>query len=246
MLGGGDFRSFTSKVDGADAWNTAATGYVGYTYAAAASKTTFTLETYQGIPYAEFYVTSFSAGSMAAVSSSSLPLELMSFSAKSVNDRTKMQWLTSSEADVDHFELERSNGNNSWVALGRIAARNTAGNQSYEWWDDKPASGVNYYRLKMVDIDGDFKYSKVVSIKTGTTSVLVYPNPNQGRFSVEINNAGRKSSLQLFDVSGRSVHKQQLMNGVNLVTVKSLPGGIYMLKVEDGGQVHLERLILTK
>jgi predicted outer membrane repeat protein len=234
------------KVNGNDAWNTAATGYTGYTYAASASKTTYTLGSYQGIKYAEFYVTSFSAGSMALVSSVALPLDLLSFTGKLINNKTKLQWLTTSEVNVAHYEVERSNNGNSWIQIGQVAAKNTAGDQQYELWDNNPTNGWNYYRLKMVDIDGRFKYSKVIAVRTNGPSLQVYPNPSNGQFTVLIDRAASRTFLQLFDASGKVVHQQQLVQGINQVNTKKLSGGIYVLKIEDDAQIHTERMIITK
>lgn len=234
------------KVDGTNAWNAGATGYTGYRYGTTASKATFTLGTYQGLQYAEFYVTSFSSGTMAAVPPTALPLDLLSFSGKLVNDKTKLQWVSSNEVNVSHFEVERSNNNNSWSRIGQVQAGNATGNQAYELWDNNPTNGVNYYRLKMIDKDGQYTYSKMITIRTNGPSLQVYPNPNNGQFTIQIDNAGRSTSLQLFDANGKMVHKQQLVQGINQVNLKMISAGIYMLRIEDESQSHIERLIITK
>jgi hypothetical protein len=234
------------KVNGADAWNTDATGYTSYKFADTASKTTFTLGTYQGLQYAEFYITSFSSGSMAAITSSPLPLDLLNFSGRLINDKSRLEWLTANEENVSHFEVERSTGNNEWVSIGQVPARNIAGNQSYTFWDIQPANGWNYYRLKMVDIDRRFKYSKMIAVRKNGPTLLVYPNPNKGQFVVQIDNAASRSTLQLYDASGKLVHQQLLVQGINTINVQKLSGGVYILKAEDGAQHYIERMIIRK
>ncbi|NML20947.1 T9SS type A sorting domain-containing protein [Pseudoflavitalea sp. G-6-1-2] len=232
------------KVDGANAWNGTAAGYTGYVYSEKATKTTFTLGEYQGAQYAEFYVTSFSSGTMAVVQSAPLPLDLLSFSGQLINEKTKLQWLTANEVNLDRFDVERSSNNNNWKVIGQVNAKNTAGNQSYELWDNNPGSGWNYYRLKMVDIDSQYKYSKVVAVRTNGPALQVYPNPSNGQFTIQSDNAA--SELKMFDVNGRLVHSQRLVQGGNKINAGVLSRGVYVLKIEDGVKIYIERMIISK
>lgn len=234
------------KVDGADAWNGTAAGYTGYVYAEKATRTTFTLGQFQGNQYAEFYVTSFSSGTMSVVQSSPLPLDLLSFSGQLINDKTKLQWLTANEVNVDRFDIERSSNNDNWKVIGQVSAKNAAGNQSYELWDNNPGSGWNYYRLKMVDIDSQYKYSKVIALRSNGPSLLVYPNPSNGQFTVQVDQGGAVSSLQMFDVNGKLVHSQPLVQGTNKVNAGIVSKGVYVLKIEVGVKTYIERMVIAK
>lgn len=233
------------KVNGTDAWDTDATGFTGYKYADSASRSTFSIGSFQGLQYAEFYVTSFSSGSMALAPVGTLPLDLLSFTGKMINQRTKLEWLTTNEMNLSGFEVERRS-NDAWIRIGRLAAKNISGDHRYEIWDEQPASGMNYYRLKMIDTDGSFKYSKMIMVSVNLPSLEIYPNPNKGQFSVRIDNAARTAALKLFDASGKMVHQQQLVQGMNRVDVRSLSGGMYVLRIDNEWQSYSERLIIAK
>ncbi len=107
-----------------------------------------------------------------------LPLNILSLNAGYVNNSLKVWWNTSNEINATFYEVERSVDGRTFATIGSVAARNTSGSNHYDLVDLNPLSGVTYYRLKMTDKDGTFRYSKVVVVNTRLRGVVaIYPNP---------------------------------------------------------------------
>ena len=107
----------------------------------------------------------------------------MSFRTNKDDLFVQLSWITAGEYNVDRFEVERSVGGLPFYYLHSVKATNGATNKSYEWVDVKPAPGVSFYRLKMIDMDAVFNYSSTVRVDRGRSpgGILVYPNPFLGR-----------------------------------------------------------------
>lgn len=112
-----------------------------------------------------------------------LPVTLLSFRAVKSGETVLLTWETASEENSDHFAIERSGNALHWEEVGRInAAGNSPINTSYSLTDHQPLQGVNYYRLKMVDRDGNFKLSETRRVDFGNEGnrVGIFPNPAHG------------------------------------------------------------------
>ena len=110
-----------------------------------------------------------------------LPIELIDFQVNLTEARrVKIEWTTASEINTSHFEIERSENGNLWE---RILTKPAAGESQqvihYELWDDSPLMGESYYRLKSIDLDGQFSISEVrtINIVDSDESVYIFPNP---------------------------------------------------------------------
>ncbi len=109
----------------------------------------------------------------------SLPLKLLSFSGALQNDKINLQWETTNEKNVLGFEIERITGA-TWNKIGFVASSSVnALSNHYAFTDSFPQKAINYYRLKIVDIDGKFVYSDIISIEVKPDKNLIYQNfPN--------------------------------------------------------------------
>ncbi len=172
-----------------------------------------------------------------------LPIELLSFTGKSINEINQLKWETSLEVNASHFDIERSTNANYFVKIGLVTANNSnkeASNYSFDNID--PTAGENYYRLKMVDIDSKYKYSKVIQItnadKVGVVGYF-YPNPSDSKqASVDIiaKEAGQWSIVN-YDLTGKIINyqKEVLVKGFNKISVDNLSQGetLFMLQNKD-------------
>lgn len=138
-----------------------------------------------------------------------MPVELTSFSAHNKGTGVTLDWSTAQELNNRYFDVERSVNANEWTLVGRV---NGAGNsqtvKNYNAFDASPVSGINYYRLKQVDFDGNFKYSKTVSIKADgpVMNISVFTNPFHSTLSVNFNSAtSQMVSARLMDITGKQV-----------------------------------------
>lgn len=186
-----------------------------------------------------------------------LPIYLSTFSAKKYTERSsRLNWSSSSEINSDYFGIERSKDGNNWETIGRVAA---AGNSSkelaYEFIDDKlplirSKEQVFYYRLRMTDLDGQYKYSDVRGINFGKLSegvVTIYPNPTVEHINVDLSgmdlDAG-KVDLFVYDMTGRQVIKKCIIgNGIELIDVSQLPANTYNVVVKQGETAYQQRVI---
>lgn len=101
-----------------------------------------------------------------------LPEELLSFTAEPVGARVQLSWRTASEIGSDYFGLERSVDGIAFEEIGRVTAAHESQSEiAYEAFDDAPFVGMSFYRLAMTDLDGSVRYSDVVAVNRGDTSL---------------------------------------------------------------------------
>lgn len=176
-----------------------------------------------------------------------LPVRLISFEVRKVEDQSLIQWKTASEQNSSHFEVERSEDARNFQYLGSVAGRgDTNEQQSYRYVHSAPSSGLNYYRLKQVDLDGKFAYSQIRSIRfVEGGSVTLYPNPVANTFSLDGYSA--KRSVYIYDILGRLVLKKDNVDAKGLISIGQFDSGIYNVKiVDDNGATSSHRLIKVR
>jgi len=175
-----------------------------------------------------------------------LPVTLLNFTASLLNCKPALNWITESEINSDRFEIERATQNTTdWVTIGNATAQgNSAIRNKYNFSDVTVSASTQkvFYRLKMIDKDGQYKYSPVVPvfINCKTTQINTYPNPVQhGLLNVNIitiNN--EKTEAVLMNATGQVVLKMNLKNGLNNVNVSNIANGEYLLKVNAINSVN--------
>jgi hypothetical protein len=174
----------------------------------------------------------------------SLPVRLVSFTGQQLDGQVQLKWQSSSEENTSHFDVEKSaDGKNFSPVLTKKAQGNSAELVSYNALDNSPLSGTSYYRLKMVDLDGTFEYSKMVAVSAESELLVrAYPNPSKGN-SVHLI-AGNGSKLVLKSVSdlfGKQVGYQaaNAPEGLQVNFAQPLPAGFYVatLAGNDNGQL---------
>jgi len=185
--------------------------------------------------------------------SAALPVELVDFKGEKFEKSIDLTWTTRNEANNNHFEIEYSTDNQTFINVGRVEAQgeNEAENY-YDFAHEDYRTGVNYYRLKQVDKDGHFVYSEVVNIAIPTkkNQVIVFPNPSpDGHLQVAFN-AGynAKVTIEIYDVAGRKVHdvNKNAELGMNeyQLNLQFLERGMYILQAEQGDFLFVEKVVL--
>lgn len=169
-----------------------------------------------------------------------LPVTLISFNVFTEGQTANLKWATSSEKNSKGFEVQRSGDAASWTKIGYTESQNSNGTSqlTYHFNDVSPLQGKSYYRLKMVDLDASFAYSRVVSIDIKGEMVYVSPNPTSGTIKLIKSNLSEVKKVELVNTNGQVVYKakQITAEGIN---VKGLVGnGAYILRVNyaDGSQ----------
>jgi hypothetical protein len=186
-----------------------------------------------------------------------LPVELLSFTATAKNNDVLLSWTTASENNNKGFEVERSADNRSFEFASFVkGAGNSSRKLTYGLTDAKAFTTANsnvlYYRLKQVDMDGKFAYSNTVRVTNGTqkaNAVSVYPNPFNSAYNVAFNAVEAGSvTLKMTDIQGRVVAEQTsvALKGLNELAITNLSGleaGIYFVKVTVDGETQVLKLV---
>lgn len=165
-----------------------------------------------------------------------LPVELTGFTAYRTGKQVMVNWQTAVEDDVDYFLVERSADGINFNYLKTVAAAiNGQRPNTYEVRDDTPLSGVNYYRLTTVDLDGTTHLEGVrtVLVEEGITAAKLYPNPVTDQLTVAFRGSGK---VTILDGVGRILHTAVATDGHSWPGVANLPTGRYYLQlVTDTG-----------
>lgn len=159
-----------------------------------------------------------------------LPVRLVSFEGKSESNQTKLTWKTSSESSNKGFEIERSADARSFQKIGFADGNgDTKEINTYHFTDLNPLVR-GYYRLKQLDYDGKFEYSKIIEVKGDGANVKVYPNP-AGEY-LTISGISQKQPFSIVDRNGRAVLKG-LVKEKDQIDVRMLGAGSYIVKVGE-------------
>ncbi|HET8827872.1 MAG TPA: T9SS type A sorting domain-containing protein [Pelobium sp.] len=171
-----------------------------------------------------------------------LPLTLTSFTSKIGNNGADLTWTTASEENFNGFEVQRRSDNSEFSKTGFVAG----GKSNYTFTDLSPINGNNYYRLKMIDNDGTFKYSDVKVVRYGLNDtkvdVSVYPNPVSDFTNISFNVAvSGESSISLSNIQGRVVKNvnSNVLAGTNTIklNLSDIASGTYILTVSQNGKI---------
>lgn len=233
------------KVNGTNAYNTAATGYKEYTYAAVADTNHFTLGSYQGIRYVEFVATHFSSGSIALKTTTPLAIKLGTIVATNKGNNNVIDWYTLQADANDLMVLERSNDGKVFETLTTIMADRKQ--SAYHYVDLQPFDGLNYYRIKLVDVNQAYTYSKIVTAFVNNSSAIAleaYPNPALDKVQLHIQgNIHPQALLSLYDSYGRQVWQQSPKGHQETLDLSHLSKGLYFLTYRDAQKKHTIKLI---
>ena len=206
---------------------------------------TFTYNTYTG---------TFSPFGMGG-SGGPLPVKLLYFKAKNQNGTSHITWATASEINNDYFNIEKSKDGKNFETIGKI---NGAGNSQqilkYAFIDSNLASGINYYRLKQTDYNGEFSYSDIEIIsdyKENKIKLSLYPVPAVNNLNVELNSkTDFESKVRIINMMGTSVFEKNIniQRGNNLIEMNltNLTDGIYFIQVEGLEVYKNTRFVIKK
>jgi hypothetical protein len=166
-----------------------------------------------------------------------LPVSIKSFKASLLNNSTSMVWNTTNEINVDGFTIERSEDGNSYTKIGFVAAKNKASN-TYSFNDVLQIKNATYYRLKITDKDGSFKYSSVIVMNAKSAIKLdVYPNPASNTLVITHPKASVNSLVKIINIDGKNIFAQNMQNGAtqSTIDVSKLIKGNYLVVFENDG-----------
>ena len=182
-----------------------------------------------------------------------LPVKLISFSGRLNGSKVDLNWVTANELNTKQFEVERSGDGQVFTKIATVTAKGNSNTPtSYDLVDPAPLKGVNYYRLKIVDIDGKFEYSQVIIIRIENSIQLVTkvaPNPFTGKIDVYLTlTHNTPVDFRFIDINGRLVFSKSVngLKGFNWFTINDLDrlqSAPYMLHIKTDDAVIVEKLI---
>ena len=183
-----------------------------------------------------------------------LPVTIASVKAYSKNAGIQVEWTVVSEYNIDRYEVEKSLNGRQFTKSGSLNSTRANSNvTNYNWYDPSPATGVNYYRIAIVDKDSKVRYTQTVAVKTGKglAGISVYPNPVVGnQFVLQMNNTVKGIyTLSLINKLGQQVFVKTIQSnttsGTQTIEIGNIAAGTYQLKIIGGGSTFVQQIIKT-
>jgi hypothetical protein len=194
------------------------------------------------------------------VGTNPLPVELSSFSAVILENGVMLKWKTETEVSNYGFEVQRSNSNvqnQNWQTVGFVEGHgNSNSPKDYSFIDENVIAGKYSYRLKQIDTDGKFDYSKVVEVDFGSPVKYElshnYPNPFNPSTTIRYSvSESSMINLSIFNSLGEKI--EELVNEVKepgVYTVKfdakKYPSGTYLYRIQSDNFASTKKMILVK
>lgn len=181
-----------------------------------------------------------------------LPIDLVFFNGINNDNMIKLNWTTTMEENFDYFIVERSLNAVTFYPIGKVGGKGIRQSgqhktNHYIYYDTFPVQGINYYRLKSVDLDGSFEYHKTISINFYNKPVRIitsYPNPvTNTEFTVRVNFPVDNATIELFNCNGILVYRGSLQYQMQKISPGIKQPGIYILKLNYQNTTFLDRLV---
>lgn len=175
-----------------------------------------------------------------------LPVTWLHFTAENAENNNILDWATSMEVQAKDFNIERSFDGLKFDSIGSVkASGNTNSPVHYKYIDRNVnllGSSIFYYRIKQIDIDGNYAYSNIASVRMPVVArkSIVYPNPTSHSVNIHISDTQLVGSEgQLFDLNGKPIMRIQIQSNLVQVNLFDLSSGIYLLKLSNGETLRI-------
>ena len=190
------------------------------------------------------------------ISGIAVPLHLLSLTAHGAdNNNVVLQWQTTNEVNTASFFIERSTSNGSFTAIGSLNAVGS-GASSYQFSDIAPQVGTNFYRLKMIDKDGKFSYSQVVSASVSNAAnnnniqiINLAPNPAVNSTTIYFKQGVSVANIAVYNALGVKVLAQEFGGAVRnsfVLPTASLQAGTYIVNVKTALGTYSSKLQIVR
>ncbi len=169
-----------------------------------------------------------------------LPVSLVHFNGQWNGPSIELKWNTASEFHTHEYQIEKSADGNLFSAIGTVAAKGAAA--TYRFTDIKPFKTKNYYRLKTMDLDGQFDYSSMIVLQSGATIPLAYYRAALTEIQLPPNQETANYKVELFTAQGTLVKKGSSQN--DRFSVADLPKGIYVLRMQSNQIPWVQKMLI--
>ena len=169
-----------------------------------------------------------------------LPIVLKTFTAKKESNNVNIDWITATEINNDYFTIERSVDGINFEKIKQIKGAGNSNQQlNYNFTDNNPEEGINYYRLKQTDFDGTYTYSKIQAVNFEDTfkpNFNIYPNPASTFVQIKGKNlVGHR--VKVYDITGKPVSTFEKLKPFEKLNISNLQKGMYFITVNNSKPV---------
>jgi hypothetical protein len=182
-----------------------------------------------------------------------LPIEFLSFNAKKSGNTTVVSWVTLTELENDYYEVERSTDDVSFRSIGKVVGAGTDYSKNeYNFVDERPNSGINYYRLKQVDYEGRYSYSQIRSVYFDDAGIVLSVYPNPVRYMLEMTSEKKEGEvmLQIIDIQGQVVFEKSYQRGdwnpSQRLNISNIVEGMYMIVLKEANYSETARFVKVR
>ncbi|MFY7963366.1 MAG: T9SS type A sorting domain-containing protein [Chitinophagaceae bacterium] len=172
-----------------------------------------------------------------------LPVKFTSISVQKTNDGAKLSWIAANQTNLNEYVIEKSLNGVEFTSIQNVKATNQ---DSYSFLDKNIVAGNNYYRIKAVDNDGKFLYSKTVSFNSKNEIALsIYPSPAKNQ--VVINNLTGNNNISIVNTIGQIVLQKSNVSTSSInVDISTLQNGVYSVIINNNGENKTLKLMVQK
>jgi photosystem II stability/assembly factor-like uncharacterized protein len=204
------------------------------------------------------------SGTILKTTNGGIPVELTSFLVTAKQNSVLLEWTTATEINNQGFEIERQSIGGEFEKIGYVAGSGTTTEPNeYSFTDNNVSSGTYTYRLKQIDFDGSFEYSKIVEVEVGSPTEFSlsqnYPNPFNPTTSLQYTIGNRQFvTIRVYDLLGREIatlineekpagNYEVEFNAANLPAGRQdLPSGIYFYRIKAGSYINTKKMVLLR
>ena len=179
---------------------------------------------------------------MTFIESSILPIELINFKAKVIENLVVLSWKTESETNIDYFEIQHSIDGKEFLPIGKVEGNGTTKVvKLYDFIHEQPVSGINYYRLKQVDFDGEFTFSNIVNVRFDSEEkISINPNPAKDFIYFQFSDS-LPTEISILNIDGSELKKTDSIN--EKIDVSFLESGVYLLLFQfENGNSTIQKI----
>jgi hypothetical protein len=207
---------------------------------------TVRIYTYNGIGNAISGTPNVRFDDLIVTTSTVLPVTLKSISASLINNQPQINWETSNETNFDYFVVEKSFDAKKFVEIGNVISNKANNGSAYQYVDISKTLNTQFFRLKMVDKDGTFRYSTVHTVNAQpTVSLALYPNPVTNTIILSHPKATAYAAVTITGIDGKIVATQTVQTGATQTSIDAtrLAKGNYVVSFENNGIISTTQLV---
>jgi hypothetical protein len=180
-----------------------------------------------------------------------LPVILTSFNASLTSGKqVTLSWTTEQEVNSDFFDVEKSVDAVNWNSIGTLKAAGSSSNPlTYNFVDNNPSKGSNFYRVRINDLDGKFVYTPVKNVRLNESGkISLFPNPSSDVLNISLGDAPAADwSVSLINYSGQMLIQKKFSKNTSTVSIPvyNYPSGNYLLRITDGKTIQTNKLMIS-